>query len=128
MQPLRYAWLWLGGGIALAITIVVLSLLPGSQLPQVNLWDKFEHTAAYVALAGWFGGVVTPRNYLRLGFALLLLGVLIEFAQDIMGLGRTADIRDVFANVVGVVLGLVLAHLGVGRWMLEVERRFAPAN
>lgn len=128
MQPLKYAWLWLGGGVALVAAIIVLSLLPGGQLPQIGTWDKLEHAAAYVALAGWFGGVVTQRNYLRLGLALLLLGVLIEFAQELMGLGRTGDARDVLANIVGIALGLALAHLGVGRWMLEVERRLAPAN
>lgn len=121
MQPLRYAPFWVGGGVLLAVTIVVLSLLPGSKLPDVHMWDKAEHAFAYVALSGWFSGVLLRRHYIFLALGLVLMGVLIEMAQGTMALGRTADINDVFANGVGVLIGIAIATLGLGRWMLWVE-------
>jgi len=122
MQALRYRSWWIVGGLAMVFVIVVASLLPSSSLPSVQLWDKFEHALAYFALAAWFGGIVRPDRYLRLALALLALGVAVEVSQQAMGLGRTADLRDVLANAVGIAVGLVIAALGVGGWMRAIER------
>ena len=47
---------------------------------------------------------------------LLLFGIVIEFAQYFMHVGREGDPRDVVANSAGAVLGLSLARLGLSRW------------
>lgn len=127
MQSLRYRSWWIVGGLAMALFIVVVSLLPSSNLPSVQLWDKFEHAIAYFALAAWFGGVVRPDRYLRLALALLALGIAVEIAQQAMGLGRTAELRDVLADAVGVALGLIVAALGVSGWMRGAERLLGVA-
>jgi VanZ family protein len=127
MQSLRYRSWWIVGGLAMALAIVVASLLPSSSLPSVQLWDKFEHAIAYFALAAWFGGVVRPDRYLRLALVLLALGIAVEIAQQAMGLGRTAEPRDVLANGVGIALGLIVAALGVSGWMRGVERLLGVA-
>jgi VanZ family protein len=127
MQSLRYRSWWIVGGLAMALAIVVASLLPSSSLPSVQVWDKFEHAIAYFALAAWFGGVVRPDRYLRLALVLLALGIAVEIAQQAMGLGRTAEPRDVLANGVGIALGLIVAALGVSGWMRGVERLLGVA-
>ena len=54
--------------------------------------------------------------------ALAVLGVAIEFAQGMMGLGREADPMDVLANCTGIAIGIVLALTPLGRWPLFLER------
>ncbi len=127
MQPLRYRFWWIAGGVVMALAVIVTSLLPAADLPSVQLWDKFEHAFAYFALAAWFGGAVRPDRYLRLALVLVALGIAIEIAQGTMGFGRTADLRDVLANSVGIAIGLIVALLGVSGWMRGVERAFGAA-
>lgn len=106
----------------MALAIVATSLMPAANLPDIRVWDKFEHAFAYFALAAWFGGVVKPDRYLRLALALVGLGIAVEIAQGAMGVGRTADMRDVLANASGIALGLIIAVLGVSGWMRVTER------
>jgi VanZ family protein len=127
MQSLRYRSWWIVGGLAMVLAIIVTSLLPSSSLPSVQVWDKFEHAVAYFVLAAWFGGIVRPDRYRRLALALLALGIAVEVSQQAMGLGRTADLRDVLANAIGIVLGLAIAVLGVSGWMRGVERMLGVA-
>jgi glycopeptide antibiotics resistance protein len=49
------------------------------------------------------------------------MGVAIEFAQGAMPLGREADIRDVGANSLGIVIALMLALAGIGGWAQKIE-------
>lgn len=127
MQSLRFRSWWIVGGLAMALAIVVASLLPSTSLPSVQVWDKFEHAIAYFALAAWFGGIVRPDRYLRLALALLALGIAVEISQQAMGLGRTADLRDVLANACGIALGLFIALRGVSGWMRGIERLLGVA-
>jgi glycopeptide antibiotics resistance protein len=48
------------------------------------------------------------------------LSVLIEVAQ--LGLGRSTDVDDVILNVVGTLLGVLIAR-GARRVVVEMERR-----
>ena len=56
-----------------------------------------------------------------LGPALLVMGIVIEGLQGAMNLGRVADMRDVYANTLGIVCGLVLALIWLGGWAQRVE-------
>lgn len=122
MRALRFRSWWVAGGIVLALAIAVASLLPPKDLPSVQLWDKFEHAFAYFALAAWFGGVLRRDRYPWLAIALVAFGIGIEVAQGAMGIGRTADLRDVLADAVGIAIGVAVALLGTGGWMHGVER------
>lgn len=122
MQPLRYRYWWIAGGVVMLLAVIVSSLLPAADLPKVQVWDKFEHAFAYFVLAAWFGGVLRPDRYLRLALALVALGIAIEIAQGAMGFGRTADLRDALADAIGIVFGVAVALLGAGGWMRGVER------
>jgi glycopeptide antibiotics resistance protein len=52
---------------------------------------------------------------------MFLLGIVIEIAQGLMPFGRQADLRDVFANSIGILLGFVIALMGVGGWAQRIE-------
>ena len=73
-------------------------------------WDKANHAAAFAALAfaGWFSFRETARPLFWISFTLLAFGVAIEIGQMYVP-GRSADPLDVFADAVGIVLGLGLA-------------------
>jgi VanZ family protein len=52
---------------------------------------------------------------------LLAMGIAIEFAQGAMHLGRSADVKDVLANSIGIVIGLILSFAGLGRWAQWID-------
>jgi VanZ family protein len=120
---LRYRKLWFFVGLVLVAIITVLSLIPSHDLPDVHMSDKVEHTLAYVALGFWFGCVVVRRDLIWLGLVLVAFGGLIELLQGWMELGRQADIKDLWADVLGVAVGLVLAVSPLGRLAPWLERR-----
>jgi VanZ family protein len=121
MLPLRFPRLWLGLGWAAVVFAIVVCLVPVTKLPSANLSDKTEHFTAYLMLSLWFAGIYPRTRYWVIALGLLLLGVLIEFAQGAMHLGRHADALDVFANSTGIVAGLTLSWLGLGGWAQWVE-------
>jgi VanZ family protein len=116
LPDLRYRRSWLLGGICLAVAILVLSLLPGEQLPQVRVWDKLQHMLAYVALSLWFGSITPRRSYAWTAAGLLAYGAVIELLQGWMEQGRHADLSDLGANATGIAAGLLLALTPLGRW------------
>jgi VanZ family protein len=120
---LRYRRLWFVVGLLLAGATTYLSLLPVGYLPAVHLWDKLEHALAYVAMAFWFGCVVVRRDILWVGLALLAFGGLIELLQGWMGMGRSADLFDLVADGVGILLGLLLVISPLGRVPAWLEAR-----
>lgn len=120
---LRYRRLWFCVGIVLAIAITIICLMPSSNLPRFHLWDKLEHGLAWVALAFWFGSVVVRRDIIWVGVALAALGGLIELLQGWMGLGRTADLNDLLADSVGILIGLLLVVSPLGRVPVWLEAR-----
>lgn len=123
LPELRYRRLWFGVGIAIALAIAVVCLLPGSKLPDVRVSDKLEHLVAFAMLAFWFGSILVRRDFFWLAVALIAFGGLIELAQGAMRYGREADIRDLLADSIGVLLGLALALTPLGGWARWLESR-----
>jgi VanZ family protein len=108
-------------GLTLYVTFEC--LVPAEQVPNLHVSDKIEHAGAYFALAFLFGGVLERRRFPAMIGGLLLLGALIEVAQGLMGLGRTADIWDFAADAVGVALAVAPAFVGLDSWLAILERR-----
>jgi hypothetical protein len=121
LPDLRHRWLWKLGGLCLALAVLVLSLLPVEQLPQVRVWDKFQHMLAYVALALWFGSITPRRRYAWIAAGLMAYGAFIELLQGWMEQGRHADLSDLGANATGIAAGLLLALTPLGRWAHWLE-------
>jgi VanZ family protein len=109
----RFLWVL---GFALIGFVVFVCLLPGDKLPGTPFNDKFNHFIAHFALAAWFAGLMPRQRWWKIFAALLLLGIGIEIAQALMHEGREADARDVIANAIGALAGLVASWLGLARW------------
>jgi VanZ family protein len=118
---LRHPWVWLGLGWLFVALAIIASLIPGQKLPETHVSDKFEHSVAYALLTLWFTGIYPKTSYWKVGIGMFALGVAIEFAQGAMPFGRQADLRDVGANALGIVIGLLLALIGVGGWAQKIE-------
>jgi VanZ family protein len=122
MLPLRFPRLWLGLGWLAVTLAIVACLVPTSKLPTPpTLNDKAEHIIGYVLLACWFAGMYPRARYWAIAIGLVVMGILIEFAQGAMHLGRQADVRDVLANSTGVAIGLLLCWWWLGGWAQRVE-------
>jgi VanZ family protein len=126
VNGLRYVRFWYLLGVALTLVVIVSSLVPPRDLPPTGINDKVEHIVAYGGLALCFGGLIAPRRYLRLGLLLLALGGGMEIAQGLMGLGRTADWHDFYADAFGTALGLALCLAGLRHWAHWAERWLMP--
>lgn len=121
-RELRWRPAWIAGGFVLVAVVAYICLIPSTSLPRGGLGDKVEHALTYFALSLWFGGLVAPSKYFRLGLTLVAFSILIELLQGAMGLGRSADAEDVVANAIGVMVGLGLCAVGARRWPFLAER------
>ena len=121
MLRLAHAPAWIAASLLLVALVAWGSLMPGPDAPPVEHFDKFEHASVYALLAVWFTGLVARRHYLAVAVALLALGVLMEFLQQAMQLGREADLLDVAANLCGIAAGVALGAWRTGGWAPRVE-------
>ncbi len=104
-------------GLAILTT---LSLLPGSTFPEIS-WsamlslDKIAHVVIYMLLF-----LVIARDQKlasgysqRKGMLILLFlsgyGVLLEVLQQNFFTGRYFEVLDIIANIIGLIVGLLLA-------------------
>lgn len=99
------------------VTIVLLSLLPTSDLPDVPLFsgeDKYIHICMYLGLGFLACWSLDFRDRKQLPSLIYLLvgvtfwGVLMEILQRLMSNGRGMEFMDMLANFAGAIAGLVL--------------------
>src|SRR5688572_25176071 len=122
LLALRHPRLWLVSGWLMVVVAVIVSIIPLREMPKMGgISDKLEHAVAYGVLALWFAGIYPKSRYPLIGVALLVMGIVIEGLQGAMNFGRQADMRDVYANTLGIVCGLVLALIWLGGWAQRVE-------
>lgn len=89
--------------------------------PVVPFQDKIFHAVAFACLTAP-GVLVLPRRYMWFWLAhMVALGAGIELAQARGGDGRSGDVLDFAADVVGIA-----AALGAGRWLRRYFER--PAD
>ena len=103
------------------LIITVLSVYPfssGLNIPHFKFQDKLIHTFMYVALAFflWYDtySARNPKSGGRLLLSIILLfptiyGGFIEIIQDLFFPPRTAEWLDWAADIVGSVIGFMLA-------------------
>ena len=89
------------------VAVVVLSLLPGKDMPSVGVSDKIEHVVAY-ALLGLAGGLAFPtrRATMLLLVLLPILGIALEVAQLFVP-ERSSEVADAVADWIGASLTLL---------------------
>src|SRR5262245_45473662 len=113
LLPLRHPRLWLVLGWVFVVLATVSGIVPSQALPQGGN-DKVEHMVGYALLTLWFTGIYPRSRYAMIAGLLFLMGLAIEWAQGAMHVGRSADFRDVIANVTGILIGLSLAWVALG--------------
>ncbi len=114
MNLQRFWWIL---GFVLVSVATVLCLVPGNEMPkrfQAN--DLVSHFVGHGTLALYFAGLVPMRRWWKIFALLLAFGIFVEFAQYYMNVGRQGELKDVFSNAAGALLGLLAARLGLHRW------------
>ena len=78
--------------------------------PKITNIDKWEHGIAYFTLTiCWlFTFYKKPKTKYIVVVACIFFGILIEVLQQTQTTYRTGDYKDILANTLGVVLGLVV--------------------
>lgn len=112
-----------------AIVVFVLSAIPGNYFPSItSFWDwlgpdKIVHLAFYALLSylvfnGMHRQYSKANKRLSLVFLTLFIGTVfglfIEIMQYYVFVGRSGNLYDFIANVIGCVIG-VLVYVGVYR-------------
>ncbi|TWI05893.1 hypothetical protein IP90_00155 [Luteimonas cucumeris] len=108
LKPLRRAGLWATLWCVAIALVVVVSLVPAPQLPDLPPGsDKWEHFLAYFALSA-FAVQLFARwpALLGAGIGLVLMGIGLEYAQGTLTDTRMMDRWDALANTLGVIAGL----------------------
>lgn len=130
MLPLRHEKRWRQAGIALLLAVSLAMMTPTIWLwPFVTrsdfvLMDKWLHLLTFLMLTVWFAGQYGRRSYWRLLVGLTAFGGLIELGQGLLAY-RTAEWQDLFADMLGIGAGLVVALAGAGGWSLRFEEWLA---
>jgi len=129
MLPLRYAGRWRAASL-----VLLLLVLAATMMPLVWLWpdrrefatwffgvDKWLHGTTFVFLALWFAGQYRRGSYWRICIGLIFFGGLIEACQRLVTY-RSSDWFDLVADIIGIVIGLIIALTGPGGWSLRMEQ------
>ena len=116
--------LWLGLGWLGVVAALVFSLGPATPDGTHNHADKLAHLVGYAALMYWWAQLyVTLPQRVRVGAALILLGIVIEWLQGLTPT-REPDAWDVLANTTGILLGGWIAYRSAN--LLQLCARYAP--
>lgn len=111
---------------AALIFAFVMAVLPKPPALPGEPGDKVQHIIAFVTLTA-LARLAYPRvRALTLLLAFALFGALIELAQMLPALGRTAALDDWLADVVATMV--VLAVLDPARHLLARRKRSAPEH
>jgi VanZ family protein len=113
---------WIGCGMGFVILVVLLSVTPDPiNAPSVDGF-KVGHILAYAWLMFWFCAIY-PRGSQRvaIGVALIVMGVALEYVQDMIG--RDFAYSDMVDDAIGVFLGWVTAMTPLGRGLAFLDGR-----
>lgn len=124
-HPFPHPRLWRGLFVLVVLLVIALSLVPNDALDRVDVIgnDKLGHLLAYFTLMAFAVQLRDARHdWTRAAFWLLLMGIALEWLQHASGL-RRADIRDVYANACGILLGALTALTPARAWLLALDRR-----
>ena len=105
--------------VGITLLIAVVSLIPINQQinQQVSYLDKGVHVLMYFLLSFiWLITFRNTKNNVNYFYQILLLialyGIIIEVLQEVLTTNRHGDLKDVIANVVGLIIaGIVYKQI-----------------
>lgn len=112
-------WAWWATAAFLALAIAVVSMLPPTGTPGMDIADLGElralagHAFAYFALAATLSMAQERNRWVLTFIGVGVFGLALEVAQGLGG-ARSAQLIDVAANMTGALLGVWVA-----RWFLR---------
>ncbi|WP_165892456.1 VanZ family protein [Azotobacter chroococcum] len=112
--------LWRLAFLACLAVVLALALLKDVSPPLDTGWDKSNHLLAFGVLA-LLGHLGFPGRHVQVPFGLFLYGILIEVLQGLTDY-RVADYRDLLADLLGIVLGSLVA----AGWLRHRRRERQP--
>ena len=123
-HDLIYRRRWLGLGILMLLGVLVLSLVPLSNVDVTTLGisDKVLHLLTYMIVMLWFCGVIRTERRGWLFAGLLIYSGVLEVLQSVTGY-RSMEFGDLLANGAGLLLGWQFARRGLSQWCNWVEQR-----
>ena len=129
MRPLRWPRVWLGAWALMIASVIVLSLMPKPPIPPTLVIGKLDHLIAYFALAAFAVQLYRRRRtQLCAAFALVLLGIALEFAQRYLTTYRHMSAYDALIDALGVALGTATAWTPLATIGLRIERMVSRAR
>jgi len=112
-KVINYAfWFWF-------IMVIVLSVLPGTPKSRINIWgldfrmDYMEHLVVYFILGLLYVNrkrrLVSETIFIKVLYVLMwmIFAIVTELVQKFIA-GRSFNPNDMYYNVIGIILGLVL--------------------
>jgi VanZ family protein len=108
--PSALRWTIVAAGIAV---LFALALSPSDSAPSITQADKVQHALGFLVLTLAYG-LLFPDRRAVVTAGVVALGVAVEVLQALMPFGRHAEIGDLIADGVGIVLGLMLLRLLAG--------------
>lgn len=107
LTPTLFRWL----AIVWTVIMLIGCLTPHSELPDelVNWNDKAQHIAIFALFALLWR--LAGLKLATVAIAGIVFGALIEVLQYVLPINRSADWVDLFADSIGVVLGLLLVPI-----------------
>ena len=122
LKPLPHGRAWLGLWLLAILSVIVVCLLPGADLPKISLSDKVEHALAFMVLSA-----AAVQLFLRgkplaiIALGLLALGVAIELAQALLTTSRMMEAGDIVADAIGVAVGVGSAWTPLRDVLLRID-------
>lgn len=92
------------------ISVSYLALMPLSELPDIQLWDKANHFIAFFVLSFLLYFSFVEIGFCKVVMVLLSYGLLLEVLQRLTSF-RTFSWFDLFADFIGIVVGFGFAYL-----------------
>ncbi len=106
---------YVAGGILWTTVIAVLSLVSADQVSTISIWDfvgidKASHFVSYL-LHTFLWCMATRNRKIPIYFVVIFsasFGIIMEICQFYLFNGRTFELLDVMANILGSVAGVIL--------------------
>ena len=106
------------------IAIAILSLMPSSNVPGISWgngipFDKIAHIVLYAIYTFLIGKYLLGKSWKLFRIVLVSLaipifyGILMEVLQNYLSPSRFFDILDIFANISGSIVGLLLLKVKI---------------